>query len=66
MPQSKMYDTLLPSHPRKGGSAFTIQADPKRKSLNEGTLICSCEFLTLKNYYINFLPINTLYTLNQK
>jgi len=45
-----MYDTQLPSQP--------IPADPKRKSLDESSLIGSYEFLTLKdprvckNFYI--------------
>ena len=56
--QSNMYDTHLSSQPRIGESAFNIQQIQKEKSLDEGSLIGSYEFLTLKdprvckNYYI--------------
>ena len=43
--QSNMYDTQLPSQQRIGESALTL---PK-KSLDEGSLIGSYEFLPLKD-----------------
>ena len=56
--QSNMYDTQLPSQPKMESLRLQYQQIQKEKSLDEGSLIGSYEFLTLKdaraskNYYI--------------
>ena len=46
--KQSIYDTQLPSQPRIGESAFTMQIQ-KEKSLDDGSLIRSHAFLTQKD-----------------